>query len=94
MFWSAVTKEGKYLMQERNVLSPYRDRGTVMSLLVEVAASSLAEVAEDRGEEDSGLRNIWLLDWSRGRRSICSPVRQKWLTSYWRLKDHIVGGHR
>ena len=44
-------------MQERNVLSPHRDRGTVRSVVVEVASSSLAEVTVDGGEEDSGLRN-------------------------------------
>ena len=52
-----MSKEGKYLMQERNVLSPHRDRGTVRSVVVEVASSSLAEVAVDGGEEDSGLIN-------------------------------------
>ena len=40
------------------MLSPHRDRGTMTSVVLEVAASSLAELTEDRGEEDSGLRNI------------------------------------
>ena len=52
-----MSKEGKYLMEERNVLSPHRDRGTLRSVVVEVASSSLAEVTVDGGEEDSGLRN-------------------------------------
>ena len=39
------------------MLSPHRDRGTMTSVVLEVAASSLAELTEDRGEEDSGLRN-------------------------------------
>ena len=39
------------------MLSSHRDRGTLRSVVVEVASSSLAEVAEDGGEEDSGLRN-------------------------------------
>ena len=43
------------------MLSPHRDRGTLMSLMVlqvlEVATSSLGEVTEDGGEEDSDLRN-------------------------------------
>ena len=57
MFWSAVTKEGKNLMEERNVLSPHRDRASLVSLVeLEVATSSWAEdVTEDGGEEDSGL---------------------------------------
>ena len=52
-----MSKEGKYLMQERNVLSPHRDRGTVRSVVAEVASSSLTEVTVDGGEEDSGLIN-------------------------------------
>ena len=56
MFWSAVTKEGKNLMEERNVLSPHRDRASLMSVVeLEVATSSWAGVTEDGGEEDSGL---------------------------------------
>ena len=43
------------------MLSPHRDRGSLMSLmevvLVVVATSSFADVTEDRGEEGSDLRN-------------------------------------
>ena len=45
------------------MLSPHRDRGSLMSLMevvevvVVVATSSFADVTEDRGEEGSDLRN-------------------------------------
>ena len=51
--WSGVTKEGKDMVEERDVLSPEGDDMSVM--VVGVMVATRTDVTGDGGEQNTGL---------------------------------------